>query len=1089
MESSVIFLSSVVTDLKQERDAISEVLQRIQQIVSRCEYFPARSESPEQVCLNEAKSCDLFIGVYKKRYGFIPSKKNPKKVSVTEMEYNSAKEAKKPILIFYHSKTLDRDPELDLFLDKVKHFSKGHYVQKFSSINELKYLILHSIVFNLKNSQLLNDTENILIEKLIPDLIKYKKFLFNKLEYNSTSGISRPSSLIQYSLEDLFIPPKISKYPPKENSENTQEAISRTFSFNTISQNTGWDSMVKIVKEMDNPKNKITTGIDIFEKTKIEKPTVILGEPGSGKSTLMNMFSIGLIKKTEILPINIPVRDLINRIKNSNKESVLDYLKERHKDLGINNSFFLNRLNGGSCVIIFDGLDEVWEVKDRKIINDIIQNFSSMWSEYNKIFITSRIRGYFQNPLQGNIEVLHLDEFSSEKITEFVYKWAYLLEKQKIEKPDIGIVNENSENLTKLIFDDYNILKLAKNPLVLYILCLAFMKNMTFPKRKHWLYNILIETLLSTRESRKGIVLTNLDFTDFSKILRKISFWMFDNNQSQIQENDLIRLIKEKLTEEGISTREQFNIKDILTRLEDRSGILFNDGVGNYSFTHLSFLEYFVALELTETKNHVDIFKYLEPKLHSQKNLDVISFTCSILSDKSRKTASEFLEAIIKSGTLHEELHLLDLTLVLHCMSDGALISDDLSDDLFKLIDIRWDAKRNYDIHFMIALEQLISTPYEQKIVEFWQRKNRKIPSSAKFNPLSLSILTKSDYVHELFTFCKNSLKSETDRVISLLLLNQIIVSRPRKQLIEFIVNNLDKLYFPILTDSIILEMAKFCTRDDSLKNLYFYAIFDVENKKIQKILLQYSYLIDKKKAKQYLMKLPKNKDNADFQQILLGQNRGQKKNKLSPSQNRLKMLNDMIKDKKQDKSADLISSEIEDMKELDEDFLKALVNSLEVLPLNRWLLVIAISETLSKIIDKFPDAKIMLLDIFDSKQKLVKKWMFYLQSINLKILSEKDATKKNLLKIIKDDRQKKVLRQKYLKLYLENFPSDDNIDELLSKLLNEDIFTSHVLNFIKNNPRQLKQNISKVISLSQTVKGPLYGKSINVIRQFIINS
>src|SRR3989344_3699437 len=134
----VIFLSSTVDDMQEERNAVSEVIIALKQKISRCEFFAARTESPEQVCLNEATNCDIFVGIYKDRYGFVPTENNHELFSVTEMEYNAAKKAKKPILIFIHKDATNRDSQLDFFLKKISHFSKGHFRKEFQDKNELK---------------------------------------------------------------------------------------------------------------------------------------------------------------------------------------------------------------------------------------------------------------------------------------------------------------------------------------------------------------------------------------------------------------------------------------------------------------------------------------------------------------------------------------------------------------------------------------------------------------------------------------------------------------------------------------------------------------------------------------------------------------------------------------------------------------------------------------------------------------------------------------------------------------------------------------------------------------------------------------
>ena len=61
------------------------------------EVFGARPEEPSEVCLSEIERCDLFVGLYAHRYGFVPG---GSPVSITEAEVLHAHKYGKPILCF-----------------------------------------------------------------------------------------------------------------------------------------------------------------------------------------------------------------------------------------------------------------------------------------------------------------------------------------------------------------------------------------------------------------------------------------------------------------------------------------------------------------------------------------------------------------------------------------------------------------------------------------------------------------------------------------------------------------------------------------------------------------------------------------------------------------------------------------------------------------------------------------------------------------------------------------------------------------------------------------------------------------------------
>lgn len=91
------FLSSTYLDLADYRRAAVDALERLGQQVGRMEVFGARPEEPSQVCLAEIDDCDLMVGIYAHRYGFVPDGTH---VSITEAEFDHAKARKKPIFCF-----------------------------------------------------------------------------------------------------------------------------------------------------------------------------------------------------------------------------------------------------------------------------------------------------------------------------------------------------------------------------------------------------------------------------------------------------------------------------------------------------------------------------------------------------------------------------------------------------------------------------------------------------------------------------------------------------------------------------------------------------------------------------------------------------------------------------------------------------------------------------------------------------------------------------------------------------------------------------------------------------------------------------
>jgi tetratricopeptide (TPR) repeat protein len=103
-----IYLSSTKGDLEPYRDAVLKAIRRLEHEGLAMEDYTSASQAPLDKCLEDVMKCDLYVGIFAHRYGFIPP---GQKKSITELEYRKAKECHIPTLIFLvHPKCL-WDPE------------------------------------------------------------------------------------------------------------------------------------------------------------------------------------------------------------------------------------------------------------------------------------------------------------------------------------------------------------------------------------------------------------------------------------------------------------------------------------------------------------------------------------------------------------------------------------------------------------------------------------------------------------------------------------------------------------------------------------------------------------------------------------------------------------------------------------------------------------------------------------------------------------------------------------------------------------------------------------------------------------------
>ena len=85
-----IYISSTYVDLKKEREAAAKAVQRLEDQAIAMENYVAADQRPLDKCLQDVKSCDVYVGIFAWRYGVI---QNGYDKSITHLEYETAKHA------------------------------------------------------------------------------------------------------------------------------------------------------------------------------------------------------------------------------------------------------------------------------------------------------------------------------------------------------------------------------------------------------------------------------------------------------------------------------------------------------------------------------------------------------------------------------------------------------------------------------------------------------------------------------------------------------------------------------------------------------------------------------------------------------------------------------------------------------------------------------------------------------------------------------------------------------------------------------------------------------------------------------------
>src|ERR1700693_4729947 len=95
-----VYISSSRDDLEEHRREVAETLRASGFQVEGMENYRARDDNPRAGSESDAAKCDIYLGIFAWRYGYVPEENNPEGKSITELEYSAAGRAERPRLIF-----------------------------------------------------------------------------------------------------------------------------------------------------------------------------------------------------------------------------------------------------------------------------------------------------------------------------------------------------------------------------------------------------------------------------------------------------------------------------------------------------------------------------------------------------------------------------------------------------------------------------------------------------------------------------------------------------------------------------------------------------------------------------------------------------------------------------------------------------------------------------------------------------------------------------------------------------------------------------------------------------------------------------
>jgi predicted NACHT family NTPase len=329
--------------------------------------------------------------------------------------------------------------------------------------------------------------------------------------------------------------------------------------------------------------------IPALEAVERHDKLMILGKPGAGKTTFLKwlalQFNGGKFNQNRV-PLFITLKEFAET---EGQPNLLSFIAKQLTECGIENGAKVAAkiLQAGRSIVLLDGLDEVKAQDHDRVLNTIRQTAEKF--DASQFVITCRIAA--KEYIFEQFTEVEVADFDDAQIADFAHKWFHLKDSVK------------AEEFPKELKAYPGLKELATNPLLLTLLCLVFEESGRFPANRAELYKEGLDVLLKKWDAKRNIkreeVYKQLSLQRKEDLLSQVAYNAFERSDYFFKQGFVEDQIRDYIQNLPNASNDpetlQLDSEAVLHSIAAQHGLLVERARGIYSFSHLTFQEYFTA--------------------------------------------------------------------------------------------------------------------------------------------------------------------------------------------------------------------------------------------------------------------------------------------------------------------------------------------------------------------------------------------------------------------------------------------------------------------------------------------------------------